>query len=49
MDAKSTKDAAKKQEGRRVTELSQKVDELVSRIVKELLAQAVIYSYDGYA
>ena len=47
MDAKSTKDAAKKQEGRSVTELSQKVDELVNRIVKELLAQAIIYSYDG--
>lgn len=48
MDAKSTKDAAKKKEGRRITKLSQKVDELVSRIVKELLAQAVTYSYDGY-
>lgn len=48
MDAKSTKDAAKKKEGRRITKLSQKVNELVSRIVKELLAQAVIYSYDGY-
>lgn len=47
MDAKSTKDAVKKKEGRRVTKLSQKVDELVSRIVKELLAQAILYSYDG--
>lgn len=47
MDAKSVKEAVKKKEGRRVTELSQNVDELVNRIVKELLAQAIIYSYDG--
>ena len=47
MDAKSTRDSVKKKEGRRVTELSQNVDKLVNRIVKELLAQAIIYSYDG--
>ena len=47
MDAKNAKEAVKKKEGHRVTKLSQKVDELVTRIVKELLAQAIIYSYDG--
>ena len=47
MDAKNAKEAVKKKEGHRVTKLSQKVDELVNRIVKELLAQAIIYSYDG--
>lgn len=46
-DAKEAIAAARKENGRAVTELSEYIDELTGRIVEELLTQTVVYSYDG--